>query len=53
MDESRPTLACDQEAIHAPGCVQPHALLLCIDPANLVIESISANVTDLAPRAIR
>lgn len=49
MDESRPTLACDQEAIHAPGCVQPHALLLCIDPASLVIESISANVTDLAP----
>lgn len=49
MDDSRLTLACDQEAIHAPGCVQPHALLLCIDPASLVIESISENVAGLAP----
>ncbi|MGV3623661.1 MAG: ATP-binding protein [Archangium sp.] len=35
---------CDSEPIHIPGSVQPHGVLIALDPASLVIEQISKTV---------
>ncbi len=37
---------CDKEPIHIPGSIQPHGLLLVLDPASLQIQQISANCAD-------
>jgi len=34
---------CDKEPIHIPGCIQPHGLLLVVDPTDLKIVQVSAN----------
>ena len=39
--------ACDREPIHLSGAIQPHGVLLAIDPETLRIEAISANADGL------
>jgi chemotaxis family two-component system sensor kinase Cph1 len=39
---------CEDEPIHVPGAIQPHGLLLAVDPATLVVAVTSANVATLA-----
>ncbi|MGE5506322.1 MAG: GAF domain-containing protein, partial [Actinomycetota bacterium] len=41
--------ACDAEIIEAPGCIQPHAALLCLDGATFQVLAASANLAALAP----
>jgi light-regulated signal transduction histidine kinase (bacteriophytochrome) len=41
--------ACAQEPIHLPGAVQPHALLVGLDPQTLCLLTKSANVDSLIP----
>ena len=43
---------CEQEAIHAPGVIQPHCALVCVDPSSLVVQAISANFAVLIGRAL-
>ncbi|WLS05574.1 ATP-binding protein [Shinella oryzae] len=40
--------SCAREPIHVPGSVQPHGALLVLDPADLRILQVSANVADIA-----
>ncbi len=35
---------CEDEPIHVPGAIQPHGLLLALDPATLTVAIASANV---------
>ncbi len=35
--------ACDREPIHIPGSIQPHGILLALDPATLAVRAVSAN----------
>jgi chemotaxis family two-component system sensor kinase Cph1 len=37
---------CDVEPIHIPGAIQPHGVLLALDPRSLTILQISANCAD-------
>ena len=37
---------CDREPVHVPGHVQPHGVLLALDPRKLVVEQVSANLAD-------
>ena len=37
---------CEREPIHIPGAVQPHAAMLALDPATLVVTACSDNVAD-------
>ena len=39
--------ACDREPIHIPGSIQPHGLLLALDPADRTLVQTSANVSAL------
>jgi chemotaxis family two-component system sensor kinase Cph1 len=34
---------CDLEPIHIPGAIQPHGLLIALDPRSLTVLQISAN----------
>ena len=43
--------ACDAEPIHIPGAIQPHGVLLAVDPGTLAIIQISANCADLFGRS--
>lgn len=45
---SEDTLAvdCDQEPIHFPGCIQPHGVLLVLEPSQLNILQVSNNTFD-------
>ncbi|HEY0293280.1 MAG TPA: histidine kinase dimerization/phosphoacceptor domain -containing protein [Hansschlegelia sp.] len=36
--------ACDREPIHIPGAIQPHGLLLIVDPERMVVEAGAGNV---------
>lgn len=40
---------CEAERFEAPGHVQPHAALLCLDSSLLTILSVSANIGELFP----
>ncbi|NNM28720.1 MAG: GAF domain-containing protein, partial [Akkermansiaceae bacterium] len=40
------TTACDREVIHAPGSIQPHGILLALDPADLRVRQMSENAPD-------
>ena len=35
---------CEREPIHTPGAVQPHAVVLALDPATLVVQACSENI---------
>jgi chemotaxis family two-component system sensor kinase Cph1 len=37
---------CETEPIHIPGAIQPHGVLVAVDPASLSIVQISANCAD-------
>ena len=37
------TSGCDQEPIHIPGSIQPHGILLVIDPCSLTIRNIAGD----------
>lgn len=39
--------ACDREPIHLSGAVQPHGVLLVVDPTSLVVVAASANADQL------
>ncbi len=39
--------ACDREPIHIPGSIQPHGLLLALDPADRTLVQTSANLAPL------
>ncbi len=41
------TLPCDAEPIHIPGAIQPHGVLVALDPQTLKISQVSANSTIL------
>ncbi len=41
---------CENEPIHIPGCVQPHGILLALNPRDLSIEQVSDNVESLFGR---
>nr|WP_238314372.1 histidine kinase dimerization/phosphoacceptor domain -containing protein [Methylobacterium crusticola] len=41
---------CEQEPIHVPGAIQPHAVLLAADAASLAVVACSANVRDALDR---
>ncbi|GEO40902.1 histidine kinase [Skermanella aerolata] len=43
--------ACEREPIHIPGAIQPHGVLLSIDPADWSIAQASANSADLLTMA--
>ncbi len=50
MSTPGPTLdlnECDKEPIHIPGVVQPHGVILVLDPDTLVVQKCSANTLDL------
>ena len=34
---------CELEAIHVPGCIQPHGVLLCVDAVSGIVLAASAN----------
>ena len=38
--------ACDAEPIHIPGAIQPHGVLVAVDPRTLAIIQVSANCAD-------
>jgi light-regulated signal transduction histidine kinase (bacteriophytochrome) len=38
---------CDREPIHVPGSIQPHGYLIALREPGMVIERVSANVTEL------
>ena len=38
---------CDKEPVHIPGSIQPHGVLLSLDPANFSVLQVSVNVTEL------
>ena len=38
---------CEDEPIHVPGAIQPHGVLLAVDPDSLAIAIASANCHDL------
>ena len=38
---------CEREPIHTPGAVQPHVVMLALNPETLLIEACSDNVGDL------
>lgn len=42
--------ACDREAIHTPGAIQPHGYWFCLDEPALTISQLSANVGALLQR---
>jgi light-regulated signal transduction histidine kinase (bacteriophytochrome) len=53
MTDSEPLFAtipdqCELEAIHAPGCIQPHGALLCVDADSGAIIAASANHAEIA-----
>ena len=50
-DDFRPELtACDREPIHIPGSIQPHGLLLIVDPQRMIVVGAAGAVEDrLAP----
>ncbi|MGB3515668.1 MAG: hypothetical protein WBA43_04375, partial [Elainellaceae cyanobacterium] len=37
---------CDHEPLHRPGCIQPHGVLLVLEPS-LIIQQVSDNIEDL------
>ncbi len=37
---------CDHEPLHRPGCIQPHGVLLVLEPG-LIIQQVSDNIEDL------
>ena len=46
---------CDVEPIHIPGAIQPHGVLVALDPRSLLVIQISANCADffgLPPGAV-
>ncbi|PZR08074.1 MAG: hypothetical protein DI536_25915 [Archangium gephyra] len=43
---------CDREPIHIPGTVQPHGVLVALDPTTLRIEQISKTVETLAGKKV-
>ncbi|WP_161539757.1 ATP-binding protein [Paramagnetospirillum kuznetsovii] len=42
---------CEREAIHAPGAIQGHATLLCVDPDTLAVLGMTENVGAILPHA--
>ena len=44
--------ACDREPIHVPGTIQPHGVLLALDPADLRVVRASANVGERLGRPL-
>jgi light-regulated signal transduction histidine kinase (bacteriophytochrome) len=38
---------CEDEPIHVPGAIQPHGLLVAVDPATMAVAITSANVAAL------
>nr|WP_269205037.1 SpoIIE family protein phosphatase [Motilibacter aurantiacus] len=38
---------CDREPIHVPGSIQPHGLLMAVDPTSRTVAVVSENVRDL------
>jgi chemotaxis family two-component system sensor kinase Cph1 len=38
--------SCDAEPIHVPGAIQPHGVLVAVDPRTLAIIQVSANCAD-------
>ncbi|MBJ7359939.1 SpoIIE family protein phosphatase [Nocardioides sp.] len=38
---------CDREPIHVPGAIQPHGVLLALDPATMTAVMVSANTEEL------
>lgn len=38
---------CDVEPIHIPGTIQPHGVLLALDPQSFEILQVSANAEDV------
>ncbi len=43
IDTSLDVRSCADEPIHIPGSIQPHGVLLALDPTTLVIEQVSEN----------
>jgi two-component system, chemotaxis family, sensor kinase Cph1 len=46
---------CDTEPVHIPGAIQPHGILLVLDPLDLTITGVSDNaqrIIGVAPRAL-
>ncbi|MET7246221.1 histidine kinase dimerization/phosphoacceptor domain -containing protein [Methylobacterium sp. EM32] len=41
---------CEQEPIHVPGAIQPHAVLIAADPDTLTVVACSGNVRDVLDR---
>jgi chemotaxis family two-component system sensor kinase Cph1 len=39
--------SCDREPIHIPGSIQPHGVLVCLDPATLEVVQVSKNIAEL------
>ncbi len=44
MDQSLDFSSCDREPIHVPGAIQPHGILLVLDPADLVVVQLAGDV---------
>ena len=43
--------ACDAEPIHIPGAIQPHGVLVAVDPRTLAVTQVSANCADYFGRS--
>lgn len=41
---------CEREPVHTPGAVQPHAVMLALDPDTLEVQACSDNVSDATGR---
>lgn len=43
MPEPTDLFMCDQEPIHIPGTIQPHGVLLAVDPAGLIVQQVAGD----------
>jgi len=48
----RTMVPCELEAIHAPGFIQPHATLLCIDPDTFSVLAMAGNAGAILAGAV-
>lgn len=44
IDQVRDLTSCDLEPIHRPGAIQPHGVLLAVEPGKLVIRQVAGKV---------
>ena len=55
MTQPAPSLdlsSCDREPIHIPGSIQPHGILLALDPETLAIQQGAGETRDVVGRAV-